>query len=140
MKTERRNALKKLFASVAGKLGLALVTKAGTNAGPAKEKEEFNMVDDHDTPLFLQATKFNGLLFIAGQGAHFVGDIKSHTDHVLKELEKQLTNAGSSMEKVLKVNVYLNDIADYKGMNEVFQGRFGKKPPVRTTVAVAKGG
>jgi 2-iminobutanoate/2-iminopropanoate deaminase len=44
------------------------------------------------------------------------------------------------MEKVLKVNVYLNDIADYKGMNEVYKGRFGKKPPVRTTVAVAKGG
>ena len=34
----------------------------------------------------------------------------------------------------------LNDIADYKGMNEVYKGRFGKNPPVRTTVAVAKGG
>lgn len=44
------------------------------------------------------------------------------------------------MEKVLKVHVYLNDIADYAGMNEVFKGRFGKNPPVRTTVAVAKGG
>ena len=49
-------------------------------------------------------------------------------------------NAGSSMGKVLKVNVFLNDIADYKGMNEVYKGRFGKNPPVRTTVAVAKGG
>ena len=51
-----------------------------------------------------------------------------------------MIKAGSSMDKVLKVNVYLNDIADYKGMNEVYKGRFGKKPPVRTTVAVAKGG
>jgi hypothetical protein len=33
------------------------------------------------------------------------------------------------MEKVLKVNVYLDDIKDYKGMNEVFKGRFGKNPP-----------
>jgi enamine deaminase RidA (YjgF/YER057c/UK114 family) len=41
---------------------------------------------------------------------------------------------------VLKVNVYLNDFADYKGMNEVYKGRFGSKPPARTTVAVAKGG
>ena len=41
---------------------------------------------------------------------------------------------------MLKVNVYLNDIADYKAMNEVYKGRFGKNPPVRTTVAVAKGG
>ena len=59
---------------------------------------------------------------------------------MLKELEKELIAAGSSMKKVLKVNVYLNDIADYKGMNEVYKGRFGDKPPVRTTVAVAKGG
>ena len=39
------------------------------------------------------------------------------------------------MDKVLKVNVYLNDIKDYAGMNEVFQGRFGREPPVRTTIA-----
>jgi enamine deaminase RidA (YjgF/YER057c/UK114 family) len=41
------------------------------------------------------------------------------------------------MEKVLKCNVYLNDLKDYAGMNEVFQGSFGPEPPVRTTVAVA---
>ena len=44
------------------------------------------------------------------------------------------------MDKVLKVTVYLNDIADYKAMNEVFKGRFGPKPPARSTIAVAKGG
>ena len=43
------------------------------------------------------------------------------------------------MEKVLKVNVYLADLGDYKGMNEVFRGRFGKNPPVRTTVATYGG-
>jgi enamine deaminase RidA (YjgF/YER057c/UK114 family) len=43
------------------------------------------------------------------------------------------------MEKVLKVNVYLNDIKDYTGMNEVYQGRFGNEPPVRTTIAAAGG-
>jgi enamine deaminase RidA (YjgF/YER057c/UK114 family) len=58
---------------------------------------------------------------------------------VLDELEKELTNAGSSMEKVVKVNVYLNDLKDYAGMNEVFQGRFGNEPPVRTTIAAAGG-
>jgi len=36
---------------------------------------------------------------------------------------------------VLKVNVYLNDIKDYTAMNEVYLGRFGSEPPVRTTVA-----
>jgi enamine deaminase RidA (YjgF/YER057c/UK114 family) len=79
------------------------------------------------------------MVFVAGKGAHFEGDIKAHTDHVLKELEKELIKAGSSMEKVLKVNVYLADLGDYKQMNEVFKGRFGPKPPVRTTVATYGG-
>ena len=43
------------------------------------------------------------------------------------------------MEKVLKVNVYLNDMKDYAGMNEVFKGKFGIEPPVRTTIAAAGG-
>ncbi|OQP46136.1 enamine deaminase RidA [Niastella yeongjuensis] len=141
MITERRNALKKLFASVAGTIGLGLFAKAETTSGKSNEKEVFNVVtDDQDVPLFASATKYNGLVYIAGIGAHFAGDVKAHADHVLKEMEKQLQAAGSSMEKVLKVNVYLDDIKDWKDMNEVYKGRFGKKPPVRTTVAVAKGG
>ena len=105
------------------------------------EKEVFNVVDNQEVPLFSGATKYNGLVFIAGKGAHVEPfEIRAHTEIVLKELEKELIAAGSSMEKVLKVSVFLNDIADYKGMNEVYQGRFGKKPPVRTTVAVARGG
>lgn len=141
MITERRNALKKLFATVAGTIGLGLFAKAGSPSAKPNEKEVFNVAtDDQDVPLFSGATKFNGMVFIAGKGAHFAGDIKAHTDHVLKELEKELLAAGSSMEKVLKVNVYLDDIKDYKDMNEVYKGRFGKTPPVRTTVAVAKGG
>ena len=90
-------------------------------------------------PLFSQITTFGDLVFIAGIGAHFEGDIKSHTEHVLKEIEKRLTDAGSSMDKVLKVNVYLNDLKDYQGMNEVFRGKFGSEPPVRTTIAAAGG-
>lgn len=109
------------------------------NTSPEKHQSN-NITYDQEVPLFAGNTTFGGLVFIAGKGAHFQGDIKSHTDHVLKELESELKKAGTSMEKVLKVNVYLNDIADYKGMNEVYKGRFGKNPPVRTTVAVAKGG
>lgn len=140
MTNPRRNVLKKLFASIAGTVGLGLFAKAGTPTTSSTEKEVFNVTDHQDIPLFSGSTKFNGMVFIAGKGAHFAGDIKAHTDHVLKELEKELLAAGSSMEKVLKVNVYLDDIKDYKEMNEVYKGRFGKKPPVRTTVAVAKGG
>ena len=139
MKTQRRSVLKKLFASVAGVAGFGAAAKAMDSNG-TPEKQAGNITYDQDVPLFSGHTTFNGLVFIAGKGAHFQGDITSHTDHVLKELETELKKAGSSMDKVLKVNVYLNDIADYKAMNEAYKGRFGKNPPVRTTVAVAKGG
>jgi 2-iminobutanoate/2-iminopropanoate deaminase len=89
--------------------------------------------------LFSPAVSYGNLLFISGIGAHFEGDIKSHTAHVLDEIKKKLEAAGSSMEKVLKVNVYLNDLKDYAGMNEVFLGKFGPEPGVRTTIAAAGG-
>ena len=91
------------------------------------------------TPLFSGVVSSGNLVFIAGIGAHFEGDIKAHTKHVLDEIQKRLESVGSSMVKVLKVNVYLNDLKDYAGMNEVFLGRFGPEPPVRTTLAAAGG-
>ena len=139
MKTERRSALKKMFASVLGLAGAGMAVKAGT--GIREEKEADNITSFQNAPLFSGHTKFGNLVFIAGKGAHVEPfTIKAHTEIVLKELENELIKAGSSMEKVLKVNVYLNDIADYQGMNEAYKGRWGSKPPVRTTVAVAKGG
>jgi 2-iminobutanoate/2-iminopropanoate deaminase len=89
--------------------------------------------------LFNNAVSYGNLVFISGIGAHFEGDIKAHTKHVLDEMKKSLERAGSSMEKVLKVNVYLNDLKDYDGMNEVFRGSFGPEPGVRTTIAAAGG-
>jgi enamine deaminase RidA (YjgF/YER057c/UK114 family) len=139
MTTQRRSVLKKLLMSLVGVTGIGLSAKAAKNS--SDEKEVSNIVYDQDVPLFSGSTKLGKLVFIAGKGAHVEPfEIKAHTEIVLKELEKELEKAGSSMEKVLKVTVFLNDINDYKGMNEVYKGRFGKKPPVRTTVAVAKGG
>jgi 2-iminobutanoate/2-iminopropanoate deaminase len=89
------------------------------------------------TPLFSPAVSYGNLLFLSGVGAHFEGDVKAHTKHVLDEIEQKLQACGSSMNKVLKAQVYLADLKDYAAMNEVFQGRFGSEPPVRTTVSVA---
>jgi enamine deaminase RidA (YjgF/YER057c/UK114 family) len=136
-KNQRRSTLKKLFASIASITGFGVV--AHSKAGSSNGKEVNNVTAYQDVPLFSGSTKHGNLIFIAGKGAHFEGDIKSHTDHVLNEVEKELKKAGSSMDKVLKVNVYLADLQDYKEMNEVYKGRFGNKPPVRTTVATYGG-
>jgi enamine deaminase RidA (YjgF/YER057c/UK114 family) len=139
MKTQRRTVLKGLVASIVGLTGIGLVS--GTKAQASEEMVAGSISAVDDVPLFSGSTKLGNLVFIAGKGAHIAPfTIAAHTDIVLKELEKELIKAGSSMEKVLKVTVYLNDIADYKGMNEVYKGRFGKTPPVRSTIAVAKGG
>ncbi|GAA0534235.1 RidA family protein [Chitinophaga japonensis] len=137
MINERRNVLKKLFTSLAGVVGFSAVAKAAAPAGADKQVQ--GVVYDQEVPLFSSVTRHGNLIFLAGIGAHFEGDIKAHTDHVLKEMEAQLKKAGSSMDKVLKVSVFLHDLNDYKAMNEVFRGRFGSKPPVRTTVAVYGG-
>ena len=119
--------------------GLFGISSAKSAAPSTDTKVSSNIVKDQDIPLFSGAVRHGNTLYIAGKGAHFEGDIKDHTDHVLKELQKELERNGSSMEQVLKVNVYLADLADYKGMNEVFRGRFGSNPPVRTTVATYGG-
>lgn len=123
------------------KAGVAVAATAGVahgQSGPTK-KVHYRGEKPKSKPLFNGAVSYGNLLFIAGKGAHFEGDIKAHTKHVLDEIQKELENAGSSMEKVLKCNVYLNDLKDYQGMNEVFRGRFGDEPPVRTTIAAAGG-
>ena len=128
------------FKKAAAFLGSFGIGAAAADAAPfSPEKGTGSIVTHDDVPLFSGHTIHNGLVYIAGKGAHFEGDIRAHTDHVLKEVEKELIKAGSSMDKVLKVNVYLHDLHDYQAMNEVYRGRFGKNPPVRTTVATFGG-
>jgi len=133
---KRRSVLRNIGMGMAALFGITTV-----KAAPSKSKKEVvgTIVEDQKVPLFSGAVRHGNTLYIAGKGAHFDGDIKDHTDHVLKELQKELERNGSSMEQVLKVNVYLADLADYHKMNEVFRGRFGENPPVRTTVATYGG-
>ncbi len=82
---------------------------------------------------------YGNLIFISGVGYHKEGDIKVHTKAVLDSIKAQLEAAGSSMSKVVKCNVYLNDLKDYDEMNKVYDGTFGDEPPARTTIAAAGG-
>jgi 2-iminobutanoate/2-iminopropanoate deaminase len=147
MGTQSRRGLLKSAAKAAavatGSTILAGTSEAKT-AGAVLEKKAHSCEPVADNapgapPLFSSAVSYGNLLFLAGVGAHFKGTIEEHTKHVLDELEKNLTCAGSSMSKVLKVNVYLNDINDWAKMNTVYAGRWGNVPPVRTTIAPAGG-
>ena len=132
----RRTLLKKGAAAVAVFGTVQTSVQAADSTGSSK-KVHYRGSKPTKTPLFNGAVSYGNLLFIAGKGAHYEGDIKAHTKTVLDEIEKELVNAGSSMEKVMKANVYLAKPEDYAAMNEVFLGRFGAEPPVRTTIAAA---
>jgi 2-iminobutanoate/2-iminopropanoate deaminase len=119
----------------------AVAAVAATGVAGAKPKTEKKVYrtgpKPEQTPLFSPAVSYGNLLFLSGIGYHKEGDIKVHTQGVLDDIKKQLEAAGSSMDKVLKCTVFLADLKDYAAMNEVFRGKFGEDPPVRTTVSVA---
>jgi len=139
-KSNRRSFLKKAPAAAVAAVGASALANQAQAAESNNKKVHWADGKRPDkTPLFSGIVSSGNLIFLAGVGAHFEGDIKAHTKHVLDEIEEKLKSVGSSMDKVLKVNVYLNDLKDYAAMNEAFLGRFGPEPPVRTTIAAAGG-
>lgn len=93
---------------------------------------------------YSQAVTHAGLIFTAGQIAldpatmQIVGDgITEQTERVLSNLEAVLRAAGSDLSKVLKTTVFLQSMADFTAMNEVYARRFGSHRPARSTVAAA---
>ena len=140
MKSTRRSVITSLFSTIAGMAGFSLVAHSQT---PQNNNAPFLSTGaSPDVTLYPGSIRYGNLVFVSGTGAdaESVFEIKADTDFVLKKMEKRLLAAGSSMEKVLKVTVFLSDMADFEAMNEVYIGRFGEKVPVRSTVAVAKGG
>jgi 2-iminobutanoate/2-iminopropanoate deaminase len=92
---------------------------------------------------YSQAVRTGNLLFTAGQVALdpatnklVDGDITAQAERVMKNLQAVLAEAGTSFAHVVKTTVFLADMADYAGMNEVY-GRFiGSNPPARSAFAV----
>jgi len=94
---------------------------------------------------YSQAIVAGDLVFCAGQlGLDPVtrqiisGDIKEQTHRVLDNLAAVLEAAGSGLDRVTKTTVFLEDIAEFAAMNEVYAERFGSHRPARSTVQVAK--
>src|SRR6202453_4394490 len=131
----RRGLLKSAAQAAAVATGGAMLGKGAEAQKSGKlEKKAYSCEKPADNtpgapPLFSSAVSYGNLLFLAGVGAHFEGTIEEHTKHVLAELEKKLVCAGSSMDKVLKVNVYLNDIKDGARLTTVKTGHWAAHPP-----------
>lgn len=80
-------------------------------------------------------------LFVSGQGCTNpetgkleLGDARSETKRIFENIRAILQAAGSSLDDVLKCNVYLRDIKDFAAMNEVYQTFFSPPFPARTTI------
>jgi 2-iminobutanoate/2-iminopropanoate deaminase len=94
---------------------------------------------------YSQAIKANGLVFVSGQLSLrpgekelSAGDIAAQTEQVFANLRAILEEAGSSLEQLVKTTVFLQDLGDFAGMNEVYARHVGSTPPARSTVEVAK--
>jgi 2-iminobutanoate/2-iminopropanoate deaminase len=91
------------------------------------------------TPLIV----FNGVVYIAGIGAHshnkadFPKDITNHTKSVMEGVKMAVETGGGTMDSILQLTVFLASISDYDGMNAVFKTYFPNGGPARTTIAVA---
>jgi 2-iminobutanoate/2-iminopropanoate deaminase len=94
---------------------------------------------------YSQAIKANGFVFVSGQLSLrpgekdlLAGDITTQTDQVFKNLRAILDEAGSSLDRLVKTTVFLQNLDDFAGMNEVYAANVGTTPPARSTVEVAK--
>jgi 2-iminobutanoate/2-iminopropanoate deaminase len=91
---------------------------------------------------YAQAVKYGGLLFVSGQtpeeanGTPLKGTIAQQTRLVLTNIESILKAGGSSLDRVLKVNIYLSDISLKPEMNTVYKEFFPVSPPARIAMAV----
>ena len=94
---------------------------------------------------YSQAIKANGFVFVSGQLSLrpgdkelSAGDIGSQTEQVFSNLRAILEEAGTSLDNLVKTTVFLQNLDDFAGMNEVYSKHVGDRPPARSTVEVAK--
>ena len=93
---------------------------------------------------YSQAIKANGFVFVSGQlslepgHAEIVGEtIQEQTERVFDNLQAILEEAGSGLDRLVKTTVFLTDLGEFPGMNEVYARRVGEPFPARATIEVS---
>jgi len=94
---------------------------------------------------YSQAVQCNGFIYLSGQvsldpktGEMKGGDIREQTQQVLENIKAILEAAGANMHHVVKTTVFLKDMNDFAGMNEVYAKYLVSAPPARSTVQVSR--
>jgi 2-iminobutanoate/2-iminopropanoate deaminase len=92
---------------------------------------------------YSQAIRVGELVFVSGQlGLHpgdtaVSGTIEEQTEKIFRNLAAILEEAGSGLDRLVKTTVYLTDLGDFAGMNEVYARNVGETPPARATIEVS---
>ena len=109
-------------------------------------KREAVMTDRAPKPIgpYSQAVRCGSLVFTSGQipvdpgtGRLVSGDIAQEAEQVFRNLAQVLEAAGTSLDRAVKVTVFLTDLGDFGRVNEVYARQFSKPFPARSTVQVA---
>jgi 2-iminobutanoate/2-iminopropanoate deaminase len=132
----RRGLLKNAVKAAAAATGVMAAQNASAQTAGAVKKDATGKPPGPFP--FTPVVSLGNLLFVSGIGCRIEGTIEEETKWVLDELEKNLIAAGSSLEKVLKVNVFMEDIKQFDSMNAVYKTRkWGSIFPARNTVQPA---
>ena len=117
--------------------------------GAALTEKEVIRTDAAPAPFqgapYSQAIKAGGLVFVSGQLSLAAGEselragtIQEQTNQVFANLRAILEEAGSGLDRLVKTTVFLQNLDDFQGMNEVYARHVGERPPARSTVEVAR--
>lgn len=94
---------------------------------------------------YSQAVRAGGLVFVSGQipidpanGTLVSGDIQSETRQAMQNLKAILEAAGSGLERVLKVTLFIADMGQFSAINEAYAAFFPQAPPARACVEVSR--
>jgi enamine deaminase RidA (YjgF/YER057c/UK114 family) len=138
-----KNAAKAAMVATAGeiiseKASALTATSASKPSGRVEKRIPAGITPPWPPVPISNVVAFGNLLFFSSVGDHAPGTIEEHTKFAIDELEKNLIAAGSSLQKVLKVSVFLKNIDDYDRMNVVYKARnWGPIPPARTVISPA---
>jgi len=92
---------------------------------------------------YSQAIKTGDLVFVSGQlglkpgDTQISGTVQEQTRQIFRNLQAILEAAGSGLDRIVKTTVFLQNLGDFQGMNEVYATQVGEDRPARSTVEVA---